>query len=131
MTMLKEVEVPSAKIAIREDGVMHVHIKVSSSFEMENSKEIFEARESISEGRKFPILYTSEYRFLTPSKEVKEYISSRPRTGLVLADGFVIGSFSQRLAAKIYLKRNKPEVPTGFFSTEEEAIEWLKGFVQK
>lgn len=49
--MLKEVEVPSAKISIREDGVMHVHIKVSSSFEMENSKEIFEARESISKGR--------------------------------------------------------------------------------
>ena len=46
---------------------------------------------------------------------MKEYISSRPRTGLVLAAGFVIGSFSQRLAAKIYLKLNKPEVPTGFF----------------
>lgn len=130
MIVTKEIEVPSARIVIRTDGVMHIHIKVSTSFEIENSKEIFEAREKLAEGKPYPILYTSEYRFVTPSKEVKEYVSSIERTKLVLADAFVIGSFSQRLAAKIYLKLNKPSVPTEFFSTEDEAITWLLTFVK-
>lgn len=131
MKNIKEIEVPSARIMIREDGIMHVHIKISTSFEIENSMEIVEAREKLAEGKALPILYTSQYRFVTPSKEVKEYISSsNQRKALVVADAFVIGSFSQRLAAKIYLKLNKPSVPTAFFSSEEEAIEWLRGYVQ-
>lgn len=129
MRNIKEIEVPSARIMIREDGIMHVHIKTSTSFEIENSLEIFSAREILAEGKRYPILYTSEYRFVTPSKEVKEYIStSNQRTALVVADAFVIGSFSQRLAAKIYLKLNKPSVPTEFFSTQEEAIQWLLNY---
>lgn len=129
MKTIKETEVPSARIMIREDGIMHIHIKTSASFEIENSIEIVEAREQLAGGKKFPILYTSEYRFVTPSKEVKEYIStSNQRTALVVADAFVIGSFSQRLAAKIYLKLNKPSIPTEFFSTQEDAIEWLLNY---
>jgi hypothetical protein len=129
MNIVREKEVPSARIMIREDGIMHVHIKTSTSFEIENSLEIFAAREILAEGKSFPILYTSEYRFVTPSKEVKEYLSSSiERTALVAADAFVIGSFSQRLAAKIYLKLNKPSVPTAFFSTQDEAINWLLNY---
>lgn len=121
-----EIEVPSAKIVIRDDGVMHVHIKISTSFEIENSMEILEAREKLAAGNAYPILYTTEYRFVTPSKEVKDFVAkSRDRTANVLADAFVISSFSQRLAAKIYLKLNRPSVPTNFFSTEKEAIQWL------
>jgi hypothetical protein len=130
MKNIKETEVPSARIMIREDGIMHIHIKISTSFEIENAIEIVEAREKLAEGKAHPILYTSKYRFVTPSKEVKEYLStSNQRNALVLADGFIIGSFSQRLAAKIYLKLNKPIIPTAFFSNEEEAIRWLRTYV--
>jgi hypothetical protein len=130
MKNTKETEVPSARIMIREDGIMHIHIKISTSFEIENSIEIIEAREKLAEGKAYPILYTSQYRFVTPSKEVKEFLStSNQRNALVLADGFIIGSFSQRLAAKIYMKLNKPIVPTAFFSNEEEAVRWLRTYV--
>lgn len=130
MKKSKEIDVPSARITIREDGIMHIHIKISTSFEIENSKEIVEAREKLANGKRHPILYTTQYRFVTPSKEVKEYVAkSNQRTALVLADAFVIGSFSQRLAAKIYLKLNRPSVPTAFFSSEESAIEWLLNYV--
>lgn len=132
MKIIKEIEVPSARITIREDGIMHVHIKISTSFEIENSREIIEARVKLAEGKRYPILYTTVYRFVTPSKEVKDYLStSFQRNKLVIADGFVIGSFSQRLAAKVYLRLNKPSVPTAFFSSEEEAITWLRSFVKK
>lgn len=129
MNIIREKEVPSARIMIREDGIMHVHIKISTSFEMENSLEIIAAREVLADGKRFPILYTAEYRFVTPSREVKEFLSSsNERAALVAADAFVIGSFSQRLAAKIYLKLNMPSVPTAFYSTQEEAIKWLLNY---
>jgi hypothetical protein len=125
----KQAEVPSARIQLREDGILHIHILVKNSFEMHNSEELMTARTAFVEGKSYPILYTTEHEFLTPSADVKRFVTSPERTELVKADAYVFKSFPQRLAARIYTRLYKPLVPTAFFSTEEDAVTWLKNYV--
>lgn len=127
--VIRSCSVSAADIEIYENGIMRIHVKIKNSFSLPNSKEIVEARTQLAQGKKHPVMYTAEYSFVTPSKEVTEYLSTNERTKLVLADAFVVKSFSQRLAAKSYLLMVKPKKPTAIFSSEDKAILWLQKFL--
>lgn len=127
--MNPKVQTESADIEIRPDGIMHIHIKVESTFEMKNSMEIIEARTKLAQNKIYPILYTAS-EFVLPSREVREYVASESRSALVSADAFVINNLPQRLIASLYKKYNKPVRPTRVFSCPEKAIKWLKQYVK-
>ena len=67
----------------------------------------------------------------TMSKENREYIASAEVSELVKADAFVIRSLSLKLLMNGYLRINKPNRPTRFFNSEENAVEWLKSIDAK
>lgn len=127
--MPKEIDISCAKIIIRDDGIMHVHIKLEYSLEMEHSKAIVEARTKLADGHRYPIMYTAT-QFLILSNDSREYLASESRSTLVIADAFVINSLPQRLLARLYKKFNKPVRPAEIFENENDAIEWLKQFVE-
>jgi hypothetical protein len=126
---IRAVSVSAADISIYEKGIMHIHIKIKNSFSLEDAKVIIEARTTISKGKKFPVLYTSEYSFVTPSKEVTEYLSTPERADLIKAEAYVVRSFSQRLAAKTYLLIQGHSTPVSMFSSEGKALSWLERFI--
>lgn len=124
----RQIEVPSALIQIREDGIMHIHIKVDLDFDMENSLEILDAKIEVSEGEKHPILYTGS-KFVIPTNEVREYLASEKRNALTIAEAFLVKSLPQRLISNFYIKINKPARPTKMFTNKEKAMEWLITFI--
>ncbi len=76
---------------------------------------------------------TSKYKVLTVPQlnadiepEVRNYLVQPQRAERVSADALVINNLPHRLLADFYLKFNRPDIPTRFFSSEEEAREWLK-----
>jgi len=76
---------------------------------------------------------TAKYKVLTAPKinadiepEVRNYLVQPQRAERVSADALVINNLPHRLLADFYLKFNRPDIPTRFFSSEEEAREWLK-----
>lgn len=122
------IDIPAATIRIREEGFLHIHIKIEDEFTIEHSASIVKARTELADGRKMPILYTAT-KFVIPSKEVREYVASESRSELVVADAFVINSLPQRMMVRFFLKFNKPVRPTQFFDEETSAVRWLKQFV--
>lgn len=129
LSVVSKIDLPSADINIYSNDIMHIHIKVRNTFELSDSMEIVEARTKLAQGKKYPVLYTTEHSFVTPSKEVNNYVASEERSKLVIADAFVMKSLPQRLAAKTYMLFKGPVRPTRFFSNESDAIEWLKTFL--
>lgn len=125
----KYISVSAADIAIYDSGIMHIHVKIKNAFTLKDSLSVVEARTKLAKGQKHPVMYTAEYSFMTPSKEVNEYLSTPERTRLVLAEAFVVKSFSQRLAAKTYLFLRNRKKPAAIFSSEEKAKEWLSAFL--
>lgn len=129
LEVIKMVDIPAADICIYSNGIMHIHIKVRNTFELSDSMEIVEARTKLAQDNKYPVLYSTEHSFVTPSKEVNNYVASEERSKLVIADAFIMKSLPQRLAAKTYLLFKGPARPTKFFSNESDAIEWLESFL--
>lgn len=126
--MLKQEEIGCAKMILREDGILHIHIKVDEVFEIADSVELVKARTSLVAGRRTPIIYTCT-QFVIPSKEVREFVASESRSTLVLADAFVVNSLPQRLMANLFIRINKPVRPTKVFNNFGAACAWAKTFI--
>lgn len=127
--IIEKIEIAPAIIEIREDGIMHIHVKIDMDFNIQHSIDIVEARTKLANGKSFPMLYTLT-KFVIPSNEVSQYLASEDRSKLVLADAFVINSLPQRLIGNFYMKFKNPVRPTKIFTDKEKAINWLSGYTQ-
>lgn len=129
LSIIASISVSSANLHLYSNGVIHIDIQVSHAFTLSDAQEIVETRLRLSKGKKHPLLFTSKFPFVTPSKDVMDYLTTPERTSQILADAFVISSFSQRLSAKTYYFLKKPDKPTRLFSSKEKAMKWLSTFV--
>jgi len=125
--MEKSIEIEEAIITIVADGVMHVHLKVEHRFDLHHADNIYEARLKLAKGGKFAIMYTAP-KFIRPTRAVRKHLASDERLLTTTADAFVINSIAHRLMANMYIRINKPKLPTAIFEDKQEAIEWLKNF---
>ena len=121
---------PTAEIKIREDGIMHVHIKNELDVKFEQTQDVYRETQKLLGGKKYATLFTMT-RLVTPDEQSRKFMASRERHSKVIADAFVIKSLPQRLIGNFYLRINKPPSPTKMFVTEEEALKWLEQQVAK
>lgn len=57
---------------------------------------------------------------------VREYLAGNSRYGYKIAEAFVVKNLGQRILANFYLRISRPACPTEVFTTEEEAVQWVK-----
>jgi len=57
---------------------------------------------------------------------VREYLESNSRYGHKIAEAFVVKNLGQRIIANFYLRIKKHACPTEVFTSEEEAVKWVK-----
>lgn len=60
--------------------------------------------------------FTAEARAFSASDEGRKF---------TIADAMVTRNLAQRLIATLYIKINKPQIPSKIFNSEDEAIKWL------
>jgi hypothetical protein len=101
-------------------------LKIIDNIEItiDDIKEIVEAQRKMG-GKRMPTL-VSGTKYAITNAETLKYISENTNFPFSSGGAFVITSVSQRLMANFYLKLNKPQRPTRFFTNEKEAIKWTK-----
>lgn len=57
---------------------------------------------------------------------VREYLASNSRYAHKIAEAFVVKNLGQRILANFYLRIARPACPTEVFTSEEEAVKWVK-----
>lgn len=77
--------------------------------------------------------FKGKYKVLTLPREnaqieaeVRNYLTAKDRSEYVVADAIVITNLPHRLLADFYMKFNRPDIPTRFFKSYDEALQWLK-----
>jgi hypothetical protein len=126
--VISEKEFDNISVAIREDGIAVLNIKVNTEIEVSHVKRIVETLGEIGGGKKYPLLIVSE-EFTLPTSEARSYIAKAEADPYASAEAYIIKSFSQKLVGNVYLSLNKPGRPTRLFTDEEKAVEWLKTFL--
>ncbi len=67
--------------------------------------------------------------FTSTNFEVMSFASKRENNPYSKADAFVIHSLAQKIVANFHSKINKPERPTQYFTSKDEALQWLKQYM--
>lgn len=118
-----------AKIVIDDLGILQIHMHSDMEVSYEEAYGILDFVRKNFPGKKFPH-YIELNEFTIPSKDVREFMVSKERVKIAAADAMVLKSLPQRLMGNLYLQINKPIIPTKFFNTKEDALEWLAKFTE-
>ena len=79
-------------------------------------------------GDRLPVLVMCG-EYTTTDVSFMNHLSKNENDPYSKADAFVINSISQKIMANFYLKIARPERPTKFFNTRDDAMKWLKQFI--
>lgn len=124
---MKIVKTDGATIHYRMDGILHIHYD-DELFNIEDSKRIFSITREQSPWDIAPV-YLTGGAFTNQDNESKKFNGSHEVTKHCSAIAFLSPTMAQKIVANFFIKVMKPDVPTRFFSSEEEALDWLKNFI--
>jgi hypothetical protein len=119
------IETRTAKIWMGEDGVLRGSLRAGADEQLEDAAANVEAAASLAGDRKVPVLIDLRHVHFISQDARRFYAGKRPaKYSLALA--LVIGSPLSKLMGNFFLWLNKPPFPTKLFTSEQDAIDWLK-----
>ncbi len=127
---METIELKTATVHLRQDGIMHIHIKEGNEMQLTDAIQVVEALGKLGNKQKFPVLIDCG-EFATVDKEVRIFSASKEANIYTSADAVAYHSLAHKLLIDFYVNHNKPAVPTKVFADNESAIEWLKTFMKE
>lgn len=123
---MKTVKTDGAVIHYRDDGITHI-IYDNTLLNLATVTSIFLENRRTSPWEVSPI-FASGYTFTNLEKEASSFLSSEEVLKHCSGLAILSKTLGEKITANFFINFNKPSKPTKFFSTEEEAIKWLKQF---
>jgi len=124
---VKSFETKAFVMTIHDD--LLIEFKVKKNVTLQES-DIWESRElsvSYMPNKKFLVLFESE-EYADYSGDARRAGASAEYAKHVAAVALYSKKLHEKIIGNLYLKVNRPIVPTQFFDDRDKAIEWLKGF---
>ncbi|MBL7931288.1 MAG: hypothetical protein JNL60_05285 [Bacteroidia bacterium] len=112
---------------IDSDGILRIKVLEGAHIDVESLKADGEINIQLAGNRKVLALYDSR-GFFTIEPEAREYL----RSGIVDPTRIATAVLTDRLATKLlvnfFIRFNKPKTPMKMFTSEQQALSWLKSF---
>ena len=116
-----------SKLWLDERGIIHEHFFPKTDFTIQDAKQSMAVGLKLSEGADFSWLVDmTGMRSIT--KEAREYYGKLQISHLK-AVGLVTNSPVSKVFGNFFLRFNKPTIAVRLFSSETQALNWLKGFL--
>jgi len=111
-----------------EPGIIRIQVEPDSFLDVDDILAMRKVNLELSGGERFSVLLDTTAGYFGNSPEAirmlasEEYLLSRKATAIV------VKSLAARLAGNFFKKLNTPKCPTRLFTSEEDAIKWLRKF---
>jgi hypothetical protein len=125
--IIDKTKVDAFTLILREDGILHIHIS-EEDYGTKELKKLVPVIKGLARSESIPMLTTLDEN-ASPSAETRDFWAKNDNCPYVSAEAFVAENFSHKLIGNFYLQFNRPARPTRVFTTEEEALDWLRSFV--
>jgi hypothetical protein len=122
------IELRASTVSLREDGIMHFDLKAVDEFGANDVRDILKTVEQIGGGKKFCNLVTVR-QYVTIHKDARALSAKEEGNRYTIADAMVVNNTAMKLVLNLYMAFDKPIRPTRGFTSEENAIAWLKTFL--
>jgi hypothetical protein len=119
----------TAKIWLRDDGVIQFVILPGIKIQLADAKENAAAVAQLAADQRRPVLVDIRAS-LGIDHETRAYYAKAEGVKSNSALALLVESPVTRVMANFFISINKPVIPTQLFTSEAEAVMWLKNFVE-
>jgi len=123
------IEVAASRICLGEDGIVHAVTKPGSEQTLADAREQIAAIGKIGRGKALPVLVDFK-NIKSQDRGARAYFAGKEPAKVVTACAILLSSPLSRVIGNFYMGLNKPVTPTKLFTSESEAIEWLKEYLE-
>jgi hypothetical protein len=122
--IVKEVDLPEARIALRSDGLYHVHFKRHVVYDIPLQMRMRKIYEELTGGKRSKFIFSAE-EGLVFTREARDNAEQVNANSPILCYALVVNSLAYKLIANFYLKVVKPKGLFKMVSSIREAARWL------
>lgn len=123
------VNIAKASMWLGEDGIVRIIWVPGAEVTLADAEESMAAYLKINQGKRRPMFVDSS-RMRSLSRETRHYFAGEEATKAVSAVSLLVGTPVSRVMGNFYLGLSNPRLPTRLFDSEDEALEWLKGYIE-
>lgn len=118
-----------AKLWLGEDGIVRIIHVPGAEVTLEDAKETMAAYLRLNKGKRLP-LFIDTKTMKSMSRETRKYYAGKEAAKVASAAAIIVGTPVSRVLGNFYLGLSNPHLPSRLFSSEDEALEWLKGYIE-
>lgn len=123
------VRLAKCQLWLGEDGIVRIVWIPGAEVTLENAQETMAAYLKVNQGKRRPLFVdTKSMRSL--ARGARTYYASEYAAQIASAVAIIIGSPVSKVLGNFYLGVSNPHLPTRLFSSEEQALEWLKEYIE-
>ena len=118
-----------SKVWLGEDGIARVIHVPGAEVTLEDAKETMAAYLKLNKGKRMP-LFVDTKTMKSLAREARHYYAGEEAAKVASAVAIIVGTPVSRVLGNFYLGLSNPHLPSRLFTSEEEALEWLKGYLE-
>ncbi len=124
-----EIRARTAVCFLGEDGIIRIIVDQGAEEKLADAQDNMRATIALSGGRRRPILVDIR-GMKAQDREARIYYAGPDAAQNSTAVALLAGSRVSTIIANFFIALSKSIVPTRLFTVEDEALEWLKGYIQ-
>jgi hypothetical protein len=118
-----------SKVWLGEDGIARVIHVAGAEVTVEDAKETMAAYLKLNQGKRRPLLVDTK-AMKSLAREARQYYASEEAAKVGSAVALIVGTPVSRVLGNFYIGLSNPHLPSRLFTSEAEAMEWLKGYLE-
>ncbi|OYY74078.1 MAG: hypothetical protein B7Y40_06585 [Gammaproteobacteria bacterium 28-57-27] len=118
-----------AKLWLGEDGIVRIIHVPGAEVTLEDAQATMAAYLKINKGKKRP-LFVDTKTMKSLAREARKYYAGEEAAKVASAVAIIVGTPVSRVLGNFYIGLSNPHLSSRLFSLEDEALEWLKGYIE-
>ena len=118
-----------SKLWLGEDGIVRIIWIPDAEVTLADAQETMAAYLRVGKGKRRPLLVDTK-TMKSLAREARHYYASEEAARVASAVAVIVGTPVSRVLGNFYLGLSNPRLPSRLFSLEDEALEWLKGYLE-
>lgn len=116
------------KLSVGPDGIGRLHYAPNAELTLKDAREVIAAYDTMRQDKRLPLLIDAS-KMRSFSRESRLHFTSDEVANSISACGIIVGTPVSKVLGNFYLGLSNPKLPSRLFTSEDEALAWLKRFV--
>ena len=110
-----------------DEGILHVVVKPGAEIHLDDAKETVAQLDRLAGGKRRPVLVDMTH-LRSMDRDARLHVAGPATAKVEIAAALLVGSPLAKAVGNFFMGINKPLIPTRLFTSQEDAIAWLREY---